>query len=61
MKKYLRAVAMVAAAAGAIAIAGVNTEIFAGGTTASRQAWEANDEAPPSWALCNISLDCLRT
>ena len=59
MKKYLRAFTMVAAA-GAIAIAGVNTQIFAGGT-ASHQAWEANDEAPPSWALCNISLDCLRT
>lgn len=56
MKKYLRAFAMVAAA-GAIAIAGVNTQIFARGA-ASHQ---ANDEAPPSWTLCNISLDCLRT
>jgi hypothetical protein len=61
MRRYLFAAAMLAATAGTIAIAGVNTEVFASGTTASRLAWEANDEAPPSWALCNISLDCLRS
>jgi hypothetical protein len=60
MKKYLLAIAVIACTAGTIALAGVNTEVFAGGTGAYRQAWEANDEAPPFWKLCTITMDCLR-
>ena len=55
MKKYLLAIAMLVMA-GTIAIAGVTTGAFGNNTVRPVH----DDEDPPAWAQCNISLDCLR-
>ena len=60
MKTYLLALATFTAVASVIAIAGVNTELFACGTSTCHKALEAADKARPAWAVCNINLECLR-
>ena len=60
MKTYMLALAMFTAVASVIALAGVNTEVFACGSSTCHKAVEAVDTTRPAWAVCNINLDCPR-
>jgi hypothetical protein len=57
MKKYLLAIAMLVMAGTIAPFAGVATGVLGNSTV---NAVVHDDEDPPAWAQCNISLDCLR-
>jgi hypothetical protein len=58
MKRYVIAIAIFAGSAVVFAMAGVNTEVFACGTSACSQASVAKDETPPVRPFCNVGIDC---
>ncbi len=58
MKRYLIALAIFAGSAAVIAVAGVNTEVFACGASSCSHASVAKDETPPFRPLCSVGIDC---